>query len=169
MKNKLDKQKGMALLELLAAMAISSMIMGGAVALVFQEYHGTNIAKTHVIAAHEIGNAVRWISQDGTMAESTDLLDGAEAVDQVTLNWIERCDYANTPHSVGYYLTENQLKCNYDGVITTVARNIGSLKFSQTGRYLMVSVSCTPRWWNPTQTLQKDFRFYLRTAVEEQV
>ena len=33
-------QRGMTLLELMAAMAIAALVMGGALALIFQEYRG---------------------------------------------------------------------------------------------------------------------------------
>jgi len=71
--NKQDRQKGMTLLELMAAMAITVLVMVGALAVIFQEYAGTDIAKTKVTAAHEISNAARRISQDGMMAENTNL------------------------------------------------------------------------------------------------
>ena len=160
------RQKGMALLELMAAMAIASMIMGGALALIFQEYSGTDIAKTSVTVAHEIGNAARWISQDGMMAESNDLVEGADPVNHLTLTWIERCDFADIPHSSSYYLEGTQLHRDYDGTVTTVARNISKIEFSQTGRLLTMSISCTPQWWAPDRTVQKTYRVYLRPTEE---
>jgi len=159
------RQKGMTLLELLVAMAITAMIIGGIAALIFQEYSGTAIAKTSVTTAHEIGNAARWISQDGMMAESTGLVEGAHPVDYLTLTWIERHDFANIPHSSSYYLEGTQLYRDYDGTVTIVARDISKIEFSQTGYLLTVSISCTPRWWNSTTT-EKTYRIYLRTAEE---
>ena len=160
------RQKGMALLELMAAMAIASMIMGGALARIFQEYSGTDIAKTTVTAAHEIGNAARWISQDGMMAESNDLVEGADPVNHLTLTWVERCDFADIPHSSSYHLLDTQLQHNYDGTVTTVARDISKIEFSQTSRLLTVSISCTPQWWAPDRTVQKTYRVYLRPTEE---
>jgi len=158
------RQKGMTLLELMAGMAIGAMIMTGVVALISQEFRGTAIARTCVTATHEVGNAARWLSQDGMMAESTDLVEGADPVDHLTLTWIERYDFANIPHSSSYSLSGTQLCRDYDGTVTTVARNISKVEFSQTGRILTVSVSCTPPWWVPTGTVQKTYRIYLRTA-----
>jgi len=157
------RQKGMTLLELLVAMAITAMIISGVAALIFQEYSGTAIAKTSVTTAHEIGNAAHWISQDGMMAESTDLVEGAHPVGYLTLTWIERYDFANIPHSSSYYLEGTQLHRDYDGTVTTVARDISKIEFSQTGYLLTVSISCTPQWWNST-TGEKTYRIYLRTA-----
>ena len=164
----LAKQKGMTLLELLAAMAITALIMVGALAVIFQEYGGTDIAKTKVTAAHEISNAARRISQDGMMAESTELVEGAAPVNQLTLNWIERYDFANIPHSSNYSLCGTELRRNYDGAEATVARNISKIGFSQSGDLLTVSISCTPQWWAPDRTVQKTYRIYLRTDEESE-
>jgi len=97
------RQKGATLIELMAGMAITAMIVSGIVGLIFQEYSGTATAKSSVTVAHEIENAARWISQDGMMAESTDLAEGAQPADNLTLTWIERHDFASIPHSSNYY------------------------------------------------------------------
>ena len=159
------RQKGATLLELLAGMAITAMILTGVVGLIFHEFRGTATAKSQVTAAHEIGNASRWISQDVMMAESTNLVEEAEAVSHVTLTWIERRDFANIPHSSSYYLEGTELFRNYDGTVTTVARDISKVAFSQTGRLITMSISCTPRWWK-SATVEKTYRIYLRTAEE---
>ena len=159
------RQKGTTLLELITALAIGAMIMMGVVALIFQEFRGTAIARTSVTAAHEIGNAARWLSQDGMMTESTDLVEGADPVDNLTLTWIERYDFANIPHSSSYFLQGTQLRRDYDGTVTTVARDISEVGFSQAGSLLIVSINCTPRWsGDPDGAVQKTYRIYLRTA-----
>jgi hypothetical protein len=157
------------LLELLAGMAIGVLVMGGAVGLIFHEHSTTAIAKTRVTAAHEIGNATRWISQDGMMAESTDLVEGADPVNHLMLTWTERHDFLNIPHSCSYSLLGTHLQRDYDGTVTTVARNISKIEFSQTGRLLTVSISHTPQWWVHEQTVQKTCRTYLRPAEVEEV
>ena len=163
MMNGQDKQKGMTLLELIVSMAITVTILSGIVALIFQEYSGTATAKTAVTAAHEIGTAARWISQDGMMAESTNLVEGADPVDHLTLTWIERYDFVNIPHSSSYSLEGTQLCRDYDSTVTTVAQHISKIEFSQTGHLVTVSVSCTPQWWRAS-TIQKTYRIYLRAA-----
>ncbi len=156
-------QKGMTLLELMAGMAITVVIVGAVVGLIYQEWAGTATAKTYVTAAHEIGNAARWISQDGMMAGSTDLVEEAAPADNLTLTWIERYDFVNIPHSSSYSLEGSQLRRDYDGTVTIVARNISKIAFFQTGNLLTVSITCAPRWWR-SATVEKTYSIYLRTA-----
>ena len=164
------RQKGMTLLELTAAMAIAAIIVLGVVSLIYSEARGTAVARTSVTAGHEISYAARWLSQDGWMAESTNLVDGADPVDHLTLNWIERSDFANIPHCCSYYLSGNQLLRDYDGTVQTVAGKISNLEFSQVGSLITVSIDCSPEWaGDSAKTVRKTYRIYLRAANEEVV
>lgn len=159
-------EKGATLLELIAGMAIVALIVGGVAGLIYQEWSGTAIAKTSVTASHEIGHAARLISQDGGMAASSNLVEGAQPTDQLTLTWMERHEVVDFPHAVSYWLEETQLRRNYDGTVTTVAQNISKIEFSQTDRLLTVSISCNPRWWILDETVEKTYRVYLRPTEE---
>ena len=77
-------------LEFIVGLAIVGLVVIGALGLIFHELKGTAIAKTHVSAAYEIGNAARWITQDVMMAEQTNLVDGAQSIDQLNLTWIDK-------------------------------------------------------------------------------
>jgi len=114
-------EKGATLLELIAGMAIVALIVGGVGGLIYQEWSGTATAKTSITASHEIGNAARLISQDGVMAASTNLVEGAQPTDQLTLTWMERHEFVDLPHAASYWLEGTQLRRNYDGTVTTVA------------------------------------------------
>lgn len=160
------RQKGMTLLELLVGMAITAMIMSGILALIYHEVTSTATTKTSVTVAHEITNAARWLSQDATMAESTDLVMGTDPVNHLMLAWVERYDFNNIPHSSSYSLYGSELRRNYDGTVTTVARNISKVEFSQDGSVLTVSISCTPQWRVADPTVEKTYRIYLRAAGE---
>ena len=159
-------ERGATLLELMLGMAVTGMIVCGVVGLIYQEFSGTAHAKTPITAAHEIGNAARILSQDAAMAASTDLVVGAQPRNYVTLTWMQRQDFVDLPHSCGYWLEGGELRRNYDGNVTTVARNISSVEFSQTGRLLIVSISCTPRWWIIEDTIEKTYHIYLRPTEE---
>jgi hypothetical protein len=160
----------MTLLELMAAMAIAAIIMLGVISLVYSEARGTAVARTSVTAGHEISYAARWLSQDGWMAESTNLVDGADSVDHLTLNWIERRDFANIPHCSSYYLSGTQLLRDYDGTVQAVAGKISNLEFSLVGSLITVSIDCSPEWaGDSAKTVRKTYRIYLRAANEEVV
>ena len=158
------RQRGTTLLELLAAMAISAIIMSGVVTLIFQEFKGTTIAKASVNASHEIGNAARWLIQDAMMAENTNLVEGTDPADNLTLTWIERYEFANIPHSCSYSLSDTRLMREYDGNVAVVAQDISEIEFSQSGHLLTVSIGCTSQWWNPDRTVRKTYQIYFRTA-----
>ena len=160
------RQKGMTLLELLVGMAITTMIMSGSLALIYHEVTSTATGKTSVTAAHNISNAARWLSQDVMMAESTGLVEGTDPVNHLALTWIERYDFANIPHSSNYSLCGTELRRDYDGTLTTVARDISKIEFSQNGSVITVSISCTPQWRVANPTVEKTYRIYLRAADE---
>ena len=162
-----DKQKGFTLVELLASMAISSIIMLGVISLIYGEARGTAITRTSVTAGQEISYASHRLSQDGWMAESTNLVDGADPVDQLTLNWIERLEFVDIPHYSSYYLSGTQLLRDYDGAVKTVAGKISNIEFSQSGSLITVSIDCSPQWaGDSAKTVRKTYRIYLRAANE---
>jgi len=147
-------------------MAITAMVMSGIVGLIYHEVTTTATTKNIVSAAHEITNAARRFSQDAMMTESTDLVEGVQPVNHVVLSWVERYDFTDIPHSSSYYLEGTDLRRDYDGIITTVARDISTIEFSQSGSIITVSISCTPRWLSANPTTEKTYRIYLRVAEE---
>ncbi len=161
----LKGQKGTTLMELMVTLVITVIVVGGTLSLIFQEYRGTAVAKTSVTAARQIGNAARYISQDGMMAETTSLVDGSPPVDTLTLTWVDRYEFTDLAHSSSYFVSGNQLRRDYDGTVTTVARDISSVEFSQSGSLLSVTISSTPQWWGNETTVQKTYRIYPRTLA----
>ncbi len=153
----------MTLLELLLGTSITALIVVGIVGLIYHEIITTTTTKNTLTVTHEITNAASWLSKDGMMANSTNLIGGTQPVNQLTLNWIERYDFINIPHSSSYYLSGTELHRDYDGIVTTVARDISMVEFSQSGSVLTVSISCTPSWGASDDTVKKTYRIYLRT------
>lgn len=164
MMKRYDGQKGTTLLELTVSMAIVGVIVLGVVGLIYHELKSTATARASVTVGHEIRNAARWISQDGMMAEGSNLIEGAQPVDQLNLAWIERYDFNNIPHSCSYYLSGTELRRDYDGTVTTVARHISGIDFSQAGNLLTVTISCTPPWIGQYRTIEKTYRICLRVT-----
>jgi len=156
-------QKGMTLLEITVSMAIASMITSGILGLIYHEVTTTATIKTSVTATHEITNAVRSISRDVVMANGTNLAEGAAPEKQLILNWMEKYDYIMVPHNLSYTLAGTELRRDYDGTVTTVARNISGIEFSRTANVITIKISCTPTWNAAEHATQKTFRVWLRT------
>ena len=156
-----SRQKGYTLLEFIVALGLVGVMLPALVGLIWQEVRGTGIAKSTVTACSEMSNVSRRLSQDCMMAQSSDLVNEAAPVDQLTLTWMEWYQLTAAPHVSIYWLSGTDLKRDYDGVVTTVARNISSIAFSQTDRVITVRVTSTPPWF-PTKTMEETFRVRLR-------
>ena len=154
-------QKGFTLLEFVAAFGITAMVLSAFVGLIWHEIRGNATAKVAVTASSDLGNAGRCLSQNCMMAQSSDLVDEAAPVDQLTLSWIEWYQLTGVSHVSTYWLSGTDLKRDYDGTVTTVARNISSVAFSQTDRVITMVVTSTPPWV-PTKTVERTFRVWLR-------
>ncbi len=156
-----SRQKGYTLLELIIALGLVGVMLPAVVGLIWQEVRGSGIAKNTVTASFEMGNVSRRLSQDCMMAQSSDLVNEAAPVDNLTLSWVEWYNLTATPHVSTYWLAGSDLKRDYDGVVTTVARNISSIAFSQVDRVITVRVTSTPPWF-PAKTMEQTFRVQLR-------
>ena len=160
------KQKGIILLDLVLGLAIATTVIGGIVGVIHHQVTTTETTKTVVTTTHEITNAARWISKDAMMAESTDLMEGAQPVNQITLSWVERFDFVNIPHTSSYYLYGTELRRDYDGTVTTIAREISEIEYCQTDNLLTVSITCTAPWRVTNPTVTQTYRICLRAAEE---
>lgn len=153
-------QKGYTLIELMVSLGVTGMILSSAAALYFHETRGVSIINSSVAASHGIDNAGRVISGDAMMAKSSDLVDGAAPVDTLTLTWTEMYKLTGTPHTSTYWLSNSELKRDYDGVVKTVARHVSSIAFSQADRLITAVISAKVSTY--PQTFQQTFRVWLR-------
>jgi len=154
-------QRGFNLVDFMTAFGIIAIVLSTLVGLFWNEVRGSATARVAVAASSEIDNACRSLSQDCIMAQSSDLIDEAAPVDQLTLTWTEWYNLTAAPHVSTYWLSGTDLKRDYDGTVTTVARNISSVTFSQTGRVITVVVASTPPWV-PAKTVERTLRVWLR-------
>jgi len=154
-------QKGSNLLEILTALGIIGIVLTIVVGVLFSEVRGTATAKTTVSAYIELGNAGHFLTNDIMMAQSSDLVNESPPTDNLTLSWIEWYELTANPHVSTYWLSGKELKRDYDGVVTTIARNISSVSFSQTDRIITVELASTPPWV-PSKTTEQTFRIRLR-------
>lgn len=142
---KMSDQRGMTLIELLVATAITALIVALIGSVIYQFISVTERGNAQLSALHDIQNAARWISHDGQMAESTDLIDGDPPVSSVRLDWT---DEYGTSHFSTYSLSGTELQRNCDGSVITVARHISAAEFSITGDVLTAKLKSSPpgRW-----------------------
>ena len=154
----------MTLLEVMVGMTIMGLIGIGVVGLIDHEIKSTAAIRACVTIADEIDNAARWISKDGMMAEATNLTKSAQPVDSLSLTWVERQEFIDVPHTCSYSLAGGELRRDYDGIVTTVARHISDIKFSQAGKMITVSITCTPPWVGQSRIVERTYRIYRRVA-----
>ena len=148
-------QKGLTLIELLVALAISGMLLTGLVAAIFQVIRHTDSNNTTITAVNQIEKAGRWIAGDAQMAQSTNLHPDEPAVDTLTLYWTDWTDWGDgyakpddfKDYSFTYSLsgTELQRKDNYNGTTTTVARFISDVEFSLSGGIITAKITSSPK------------------------
>ena len=155
------RQNGFTLLEMVAALAGVAVVLSGASALFFQETSGTATAKNAVAASLDMEAAVSRMRKDGAMAYSSDLVDGAAPVSQLTLRWTEWYELSGTLYESTYWVSGTDLKRDYDGTVTTVAQNISSVAFSMNGDVVTVTMSYAPRW-TPSRAVVRTFQFLVR-------
>ena len=99
-------QKGFTLIELMVAIAISSVITGGITMTIFQVIVGSARTNNHMIAVRQAQNAGYWVSHDAQMAQSVTL--GASSGFPLTLTWTDW--NTNNVYTVIYSLVGNKLQ-----------------------------------------------------------
>lgn len=139
-----SNQKGYTVIELLVVIAVSGVLIGALVPFIYNVTRGTGTITHRASATLQVQNASRLINQDVKLAATTSLVDAAPAVDTLTLQWTDKHDDVNVDHTVQYYLSGQDLKRDYDGVVTNVALYITNLEFSLSGSVVTVNITATP-------------------------
>lgn len=165
-------QRGFTLLEVLMSAAVSGMVLAVVIPIVFQLLIGSArvTGKGSVIVS--LDQASHWLTRDLVQAQTTDLVDGADPVSQMTLTWTDLTVWANEEeedysHSITYSLSGTQLMRTYDGGQQTIAgRGIANVEFSMLDRSItMLLVSSQDAYQSPT-SMKRTFLTALRTAEE---
>lgn len=120
-------QRGFTLIEIIAAVAIFSLIGIGAATATAQVCTQGSQNNDYTTASRHAMNAIHWISRDAMMAQTVET-NGASGFLPLVLNWI---DWDNSTHQVTYTLLDGDLKRSYsvDGgepTETMVAQYINS-------------------------------------------
>jgi VCBS repeat-containing protein len=137
-------QRGITLVETIVAAGIAAMLVGALGSAIFLFTRTAEQGNDELGALRDVQNAGYWLTRDGKMAETTDLIDGAPPVGSMTLTWTD----GGQAHTVTYTLTGTELQRNYDGDAIAVARYVTSVEFSLSQGVITADLTSSPdgRW-----------------------
>jgi prepilin-type N-terminal cleavage/methylation domain-containing protein len=104
------QQAGYTFIELVAVIAISSIISLGALMSNVQVINQTVTNNDYTTANRQVLNAIQWISRDAQMAQEITGATGFPAASNMTFSWLT---WDNVPTQVVYTVADGQLKRIY--------------------------------------------------------
>jgi len=154
-------QAGFTLVELLVATAVSGLLLALAVTITFQTTSVTMSSSADITASEDIKLAVRPFIRDLRMAQSSNLVDGADPIDQLILDWTSWYDESGELSAVEYHCEyvllesegkiERKLWKHYDSKhpgdptsVSTHGKYISDIEFSRVGQLVTVTISSSP-------------------------
>ena len=159
-------QKGFTLIEILVAMLVGGMITAGVITGIFQIVYGAGEIREESVALADIDNAAHWLTRDVVLAQNTDLDPGPPV--KMTLTWNDSTWWAeqeeSVSHSVIYTYSGTDLQRNYDGVVTTVGRQLTDVGFSLDGRLVTITLTSSPEE-EPRSAVTRSYTIYMRAET----
>jgi prepilin-type N-terminal cleavage/methylation domain-containing protein len=137
LKLKLNNQKGLTMVELIMAVAVTGIIIAFTGIAVYQIINVSGYGNDHLSAQHELQNAASWFHQDTQGAIS------ASGTSQLNLTLSDNS-------TVTYALASGELRRTAGIVQSTIARNISSVAFTVSGHLATMSLVCAPSWRDST-------------------
>ncbi len=143
------KQKGFTLIELLVALGVGTIILTAVVGSFFLIMRGVPDIREQAVALSDLDRAAHWLTRDIAMGLSSNLVDAAPPVAQVTISWVDYTREAeleeSVSHSVIYTWTSEtgKLQRNYDGLTTIVGEHLTNVGFSLDDRFVTASLTVT--------------------------
>ncbi|MFC1946882.1 type II secretion system protein J [Chloroflexota bacterium] len=120
------KQRGMTLIELLIALSITGVIIGGLGASIYTIMSVTGRGNAEISLLRDIQSASHWISNDARKAKDVTLIGGVPA-NGIVLEWD---DSQGNPHSSNYTHSGRELIRSFNGTSSIIAWNVTSVEFS---------------------------------------
>jgi len=138
----IPNRNGYTLVEVIAYLAVTGILMGVLVPFLFNITRGTKDTVDETTSIIQVQIAGTSISRDIKMAADTILADAAAGVlDNLTLQWSNEYQDIYVDHTVQYYLSGEELLRDYDGAVTTVASYISDVEFSRSGSVITVTIT----------------------------
>jgi prepilin-type N-terminal cleavage/methylation domain-containing protein len=127
----LNTQKGMTMVELIVATAITGVIVVFLGTAIYQILSVTGYGNDRLSAAHDLENTAYWFNLDGQRAVAASGGSGLA----LTLS---------DNSTVTYTLTGIELRRNAGGAYMVLARNVASINFSISNRVITMSLTSSP-------------------------
>ena len=149
----MNGQKGMTMVELIVAIAVTGVIIAFLGTAIFQIITVSEYGNGRLTAMHELQNSAHWFNLDGQKAVSA----GADGGLLLTL-----------PESatITYSLVGTELRRTSGGSYLTLARNITRADFSVANRLVTMSLTSAPEGRYDVSE-NGTYRVYLRPSEDE--
>ena len=164
------KQKGFTFIELIVALGVGTVILSGVVGSFFLSVHGVTKIRNEIVALSDIERAAHWLTRDVPLGGSTNLVDAAPPVTQMTLTWFDYTKEAelaeNQSHYVSYTWSSDtgELQRSYDGVITVAGVRLANVGFSLDGEIVTVTLS-TYIDEESESTVTRTYKIFMRGRI----
>ncbi|MCK4862942.1 MAG: prepilin-type N-terminal cleavage/methylation domain-containing protein [Dehalococcoidales bacterium] len=146
----MNGQKGMTVVELLVAIAVTGIIVVFLGTAIYQIITVSEYGNDRLTAMHELQNSAHWFNLDGQKAVTAD-------VDGELLLTISETT------SITYALVGQELRRTAGGSQMTLARNIASADFSIDNRVITMSLTSAPEGRDNVSE-NGTYKVYLRPA-----
>ena len=122
---------GFTLVELLVALAITSLLVPVITSSMFQIVRGTDRNNSENIALADLDAVTSWLSRDLSQAKSTDLVECPTTQTSVRVDWLDETDWgeAEPAHYAIYSIdpgTTNLIR-DYDGSLSIIGRHVAAI------------------------------------------
>ncbi len=149
----MNGQKGMTMVELLVAIAVTGIIVVFLGTAIYQIITISEYGNDRLTAMHELQNAAHWFNLDGQKAVT------ASVNGELLLTISETT-------SITYALVGTELCRTEDDSQTILARNISSADFSIDNRLITMSITSSPEGRDSVSE-NGTYRVFLRPSEEE--